>query len=185
MKRTNADVVLDATRSALLELGVKRTTFAEVARRANMSRATLYTHFPDARTAITSVLTRELASLMTASQSMVGPTAHARLMNTLWGGVRRLQDHPVLSKVMDEDPDLLLPYVTTRFGKVQQVALELLVGIVIDGHADGSIRGGRPTTIATSILLAVQSAILGQQIPQVDEDAVSTLLDVIDRGLRS
>lgn len=184
MKRTNVDTVVDATRSALMEIGVKRTTFAEVARRANMSRATLYTHFPDVESAIASVLTRELGGLLSVSQSLVGNTAHERLMGTLRGGVRRLQGHPVLTRVMADDPDLLLPYVVTRFGEVQQVALEKLVGVVIDGQTDGSIRPGRPTTIATSVLLAVQSAILGQQIDQVDSDAVNMLLDMVDRGLR-
>lgn len=174
---------MDATRAALLDVGVRRTTFAEVARRADMSRATLYTHFPDAGTAIAAVLTRELGAVLAASRAMVGPTARARLVDTLRGAVARLQDHPLLQRVMAEDADLLLPYVMVRFGEVQRLALDMLVGLIIDGQADGSIRPGRATTIATSILVAVQSLVLSQRVPHVDEETVAVLLEIVDQGL--
>src|SRR3954454_12141483 len=60
--------VLDATRSAVLAVGVRRTTLTDVARRAGVSRMTLYRLVPDVTTLILEVMTREFAQLMTAAE---------------------------------------------------------------------------------------------------------------------
>ena len=54
------DAILDAARTCVEEFGVKRTTLAEVARRAGVSRPTVYRRWPDTRTLIGQLLTREL-----------------------------------------------------------------------------------------------------------------------------
>ena len=41
------DRVLDAARACVLDVGVRRTTMTDVARRAGVSRMTLYRRFPD------------------------------------------------------------------------------------------------------------------------------------------
>ena len=41
------DRVLDAARACVLAVGVRRTTVTDVARRAGVSRMTLYRRFPD------------------------------------------------------------------------------------------------------------------------------------------
>src|SRR5258707_15793260 len=51
--------VLDAAREALLEVGLRRTTLTDVARRADVSRMTLYRRWPDLRTLVRDVMTRE------------------------------------------------------------------------------------------------------------------------------
>ncbi|MCX6493944.1 MAG: helix-turn-helix domain containing protein, partial [Rhodococcus sp.] len=58
------DTVLDAARSCILERGVKRTTLAEIARRAKVSRPTVYRRWADTRAVVSSLLTREIAALI-------------------------------------------------------------------------------------------------------------------------
>ncbi len=41
------DQILDAARSCVLDFGLRRTTLAEVARRAGVSRPTVYRRWPD------------------------------------------------------------------------------------------------------------------------------------------
>src|SRR6478736_6752607 len=61
--------VLDATRDAVLAVGVRRTTLTDVARRAGVSRMTLYRLVPDVTTLILEVMTREFAALMAAAEA--------------------------------------------------------------------------------------------------------------------
>src|SRR2546421_4014462 len=63
--------VLDATRAAVLAVGVRRTTLTDVARRAGVSRMTLYRLVPDVTTLILEVMTREFAALMAESERHV------------------------------------------------------------------------------------------------------------------
>src|SRR5436309_14628416 len=58
--RHSDDKILDAAQTALLDLGVRNTTLAEVARRAGASRMTLYRRYPDIDALLTEVLGRQL-----------------------------------------------------------------------------------------------------------------------------
>ena len=54
------DQILDAARSCVLDFGLRRTTLAEVARRAGVSRPTVYRRWPDTRAVVADLLTREI-----------------------------------------------------------------------------------------------------------------------------
>lgn len=84
---------------------------------------------------------------------------------------RRLPDEPLFRRVIDVDPDLLLPYLTERVGSTQRIAIEHLQRVITDGHADRSIRAGDPAIMATALLVAVAPFIVSAR-----------LLDGIGRG---
>src|SRR3954465_7421866 len=65
--------VLEATRAAVLAVGVRRTTLTDVARRAGVSRMTLYRLVPDVTTLILEGMTREFAALMADAEQPVPP----------------------------------------------------------------------------------------------------------------
>jgi AcrR family transcriptional regulator len=46
------DAVLDATRDCVLAYGVRRTTVSDVARRAGVSRMSIYRRWPDVRSLV-------------------------------------------------------------------------------------------------------------------------------------
>src|SRR5436853_4256349 len=110
--------VLDATRAAVLAVGVRRTTLTDVARRAGVSRMTLYRLVPDVATLILEVMTREFAALLGAAEDRARRrrSARARLVATTVDVAARLPDEPLFRRVLDVDPELLLPYLTDRIG---------------------------------------------------------------------
>ena len=61
--------ILDATRASVLAVGVRRTTLTDVARRAGVSRMTVYRLVPDVTTLILEVMSREFAALFAAAES--------------------------------------------------------------------------------------------------------------------
>jgi hypothetical protein len=62
------DGVLDAARTCVMAVGVRRTTFSDVARRAGVSRMTLYRRFPDLETLLSALMTREFGRLVDVKQ---------------------------------------------------------------------------------------------------------------------
>src|SRR4030081_1128579 len=62
--RVGDDVLLDAARRCVLAVGVRRTTLAEIARTAQVSRMTLYRRFPDVRSVLAALMTREFSVLL-------------------------------------------------------------------------------------------------------------------------
>ena len=69
--------MLDAARECVLAVGVRRTTFSDVARRAGVSRMTLYRRFGDLEALLSALMTREFGRLVAAAQPQNGGGARA------------------------------------------------------------------------------------------------------------
>ncbi|MGW5046613.1 TetR/AcrR family transcriptional regulator [Streptomyces griseoluteus] len=171
--RSDADTVLDAVRDCVLAVGVRRTTLADVARRAGVSRMTLYRRWPDLRTLVGDLMTREWLAVATRAMpgASEGPHTRARLVTGLVAGVTEFRDHPLFHKILDVDPELLLPYVLDRRGATQEALLALLTDALREGHADGSVRVAHPERQARALLLLVQSFALSLRTMTDEDDA--------------
>ncbi|CAL9340545.1 TetR/AcrR family transcriptional regulator [Streptomyces cellulosae] len=165
------DAVLDAVRDCVLAVGVRRTTLTDVARRAGVSRMTLYRRWPDVRSLVGDLMTREWIAVATGAMPERRPDMTARELLTvgLVDAVRDFVAHPLFRKILDVDPELLLPYVLDRRGASQEALLELLAGVLREGHADGSVRRAPVERQARSVLLIVQSFTLSLRT-MTDED---------------
>ncbi|MCX3287972.1 helix-turn-helix domain containing protein [Streptomyces sp. NEAU-H22] len=165
------DVVLDAVRDCVLAVGVRRTTMTDVARRAGLSRMTLYRRWPDVRSLVGDLMTREWIAVATGSMPESRPELGTRppLIDGLVAGVKAFRAHPLFQKIVDVDPELLLPYVLDRRGASQEALLELLAGALREGHADGSVREAPAARQARTVLLILQSFALSLRT-MTDED---------------
>src|SRR3954452_22241572 len=141
MSRDLPEPVLAATRAAVLAVGVRRTTLTDVARRAGVSRMTLYRLVPDVATLILEVMTREFAALLAAAEQRAGRrrSARARLVATTVDVATRLPDEPLFRRVLDVDPELLLPYLTDRIGSTQRLAVAHVRRMLAEGVAGGAV----------------------------------------------
>ncbi|HEX6875789.1 MAG TPA: TetR/AcrR family transcriptional regulator [Nocardioidaceae bacterium] len=149
------DRYLDAARECILATGWKRTTLTDVARRAGVSRMTIYRTWPDMQTLLADLMTREWGGVV-AEVAAAG--AGGSVLERLSAGVSRtvaaLRSNDLLRKIVEVDPEMLLPYLLQRRGRSQDNILDLLVPLVEEGQADGSVRSGDPVLLARSMVLA-------------------------------
>jgi AcrR family transcriptional regulator len=180
--------ILDATRASVLAVGVRRTTLTDVARRAGVSRMTVYRLVPDVTTLILEVMSREFAALFAAAESDARRrrTARARIAATTASVVRRLHDAPLFHRVLDVDPELLLPYLTDRLGTTQRIAAARIRRMLADGQADGSVRRGNLDTMALALVLMVTPFVVSaRMLDELGADDVLTELErIVDAALR-
>jgi AcrR family transcriptional regulator len=172
--RHKKDAVLDATRDCVLAVGVRRTTLTDVARRAGVSRMTIYRRWPDVQTLVADLMTREWAGVVSRvappeDGSPVRPQAVAALV----AGVSALRAHPLFHKIIEVDPEVLLPYMLERRGTSQDAMLRALETTLRAGHHDGSVRIGHPTRQARSVLLVLQSFAMSGHIMTGDDPVLS------------
>lgn len=158
--RSAHDALLDAARATILAVGWRRTTLTDVARRAGVSRMTLYRRWPDMQTLLADLMTREWSGI--AIEPGDGP-ARSRIAAGVAAAVAALRDNALFAKILHVDPELLLPYVLDRRGRTQDAILDLLSARIGEGQADGSVRDGAPTLLARSVLLAAHGFALSAQ----------------------
>jgi AcrR family transcriptional regulator len=153
-----AEAILAAARAAVIDFGVKRTTLSDVARRAGVSRMTVYNRFGDLHDLMRALMTVEFGTLLEhVAARASGQHARARLVAALVLIAHQLPANPLFRKVRAAEPELLAPYVLERLGGTQQVGLELTERSIAEGQADGSIRTGKVRALAGTVLLIEQS----------------------------
>lgn len=152
------EALLDATQACVLAVGVRRTTMTDVARRAGVSRMTLYRRYADVTSLMQALMTREFSAIVgqVEAETVALPSAREQLVATAVAGVERLTRHPLFARIADADPELLLPYLTTRLGAFQRAVVARMERRVAAGIADGSIVAGDPARIARAIELALR-----------------------------
>ncbi|RVW03556.1 TetR/AcrR family transcriptional regulator [Rhodococcus spongiicola] len=151
------DLILDAARSCVLDFGLRRTTLAEVARRAGVSRPTVYRRWPDTRAVVADLLTREIHVVI---PGIVGDEpARIQLVRAVVEVATGMREHPLYMKILRSDPDLIMTYVIERLGTSQREIVERVSLAVAAGQVDGSIRVGDPAHIAAMVLLIAQSTV--------------------------
>jgi AcrR family transcriptional regulator len=147
------DAILDAARATVLDFGVRRATLTEVARRAGVSRMTVYRRYEDGLRLIRALMTREFGAVVVEAAEVAArePDGRSRVAAAAAGTVERLLGHPLLLRILELEPELLVPYLTARLGEFQRQGLAQLTGAVAAGQADGSIRAGDPAVLAATI----------------------------------
>jgi len=180
--------ILAATRASVLAVGVRRTTLTDVARRGGVSRMTLYRLVPDVTTLILAVMASEFAALLEAAEARASRrrSARARIVATVVEVARTLPDEPLFRRVIDVDPELLLPYLTERVGATQQLAAAHLRRMLEEGIADGSVRRTDLDVLALTMVLAVAPFVVSARLLDTvgREPALDELARLLDGWLR-
>ena len=146
------DALLDAARAGIVAVGWKRCTLTDVARRAGVSRMTIYRRWSDMETLLADVMTREFSALVGPPAGVDDPVE--RLAAGVASTVAALRDNELFHKIVTVDPELLLPYLLDRQGRTQVALLGLLESWIVAGQRTGDVRRGDPALLARSVLLA-------------------------------
>jgi AcrR family transcriptional regulator len=157
------DALLDAARAGILAVGWRRTTLTDVARRAGVSRMTIYRRWPDMQTLLADLMTREWAVVVEDSALGADASPLQRVAGGVAATVAGLRGNELFAKILEVDPELLLPYLLDRRGRTQDAILGLVEAVIVEGQADGSVRAGSPRLLARSLMLAAHGFALSAQ----------------------
>lgn len=172
------DAYLDAARDCILDVGWRRTTLTEVARRAGVSRMTIYRTWSDMQTLLGDLMTREWGGVVQAAVAAEDPSQGAveRMVDGIVRTVRSLRDNELFVRIIELDPELVLPYVLSRRGRSQDLILAITGDAIRAGQATGDVRDGNPVALARGLLLAAHGFVLSAHT-MVDDEVSEAELD--------
>jgi AcrR family transcriptional regulator len=166
------DGYLDAARECILDVGWRRTTLTEVARRAGVSRMTIYRAWSDMPALLGDLMTREWTGLVTGQVDLSGEPTPVRVADAMTGCVEALRDNELFTRIVELDPELILPYLLARRGRSQELVIGVLAAAVTEGQRLGTVRDGNAVTIARGLVLAAHGFVLSAHT--MLDDAVDT-----------
>lgn len=177
--RTSEDLALDAAREAILAVGWSRTTLTDIARRAGLSRMTLYRRWPEMNALLGDLMTREWAGLVALTTESRSANPRERLVADIVQTVAALRRNELFTRIIELDPEMLLPYLLDRAGRSQELVLTLLGAGISAGQQTGDVRDGDPALLARAVVLAAHGFTLSAQT--MTDDGIAD--DDFDREL--
>jgi AcrR family transcriptional regulator len=118
MAPSTRERILDAAFEAVARHGLSRLTMDDVARLAGLSRQSVYRYFDSKDALIQSVVFREEEAFIEGIRA-----AHARherpedgMREAILFCLRTAREHPLLDRLLASEPEVLLPFLTTRGG---------------------------------------------------------------------
>jgi AcrR family transcriptional regulator len=122
--------ILAATYSCVARYGLAKTTIEDAAREARLSRATVYRYFPGGRDELlrdvisweTTRFFLRLADAVADASDFAGLLEEALLF-----AHRAVDDHDVLQKILQTEPERLLPTLTVESDRIRPLISAFLV----------------------------------------------------------
>jgi AcrR family transcriptional regulator len=159
---TVGDRILDAAASCVRDFGLDRVTVAEIARRARVSRPTVYRRWPDTRSILAALLTSRVTGVLRDVPS--GGVGREALVERIVAVAARLREDELVMSVFRSAPELAMVYIAERLGTSQQILIDAVAAEVEAAQAEGSVRKGDPRQLAAMMLLITQSSIQSARI---------------------
>jgi AcrR family transcriptional regulator len=178
------DGYLDSARACILDVGWRRTTLTEVAKRAGVSRMTIYRAWPDMGSLLGDLMTREWVGIAAATRVAAADTTTPEgIAEAALATVRALRDNELFVRIVELDPDLMLPYLLHRRGRSQEALVEILAAEIASGQVDGAIRAGDPVLMARSLTLAAHGFVFSAMTMTDDRIGLDDLDAEYARGV--
>ncbi|MGW0605168.1 TetR family transcriptional regulator [Streptomyces sp. NPDC002640] len=121
--------ILDAALEQFTLLGLRRSSMDDVAKRAGVSRVTVYRRFQAKDKLVEATLLREHRRFFLRLDAAVAglPTMEERVVEGFAVALRHTRAHPLLGGLLRLEPELVLPYLTVRGSTILSVTVSYLV----------------------------------------------------------
>lgn len=133
--------LLEAAYACVARYGLGKTTMDDVAREAGMSRATVYRYFPGGRDElINEVVAWETGRFFgRLADAISGTDGFAHMVEeALMFAHRAVVDHEVLQKILQTEPDRLLPQLTVQTDRL----IGVIGAFLLPQLRSAGVRGG-------------------------------------------
>ena len=175
--------ILDAADALIATRGVRGMTIAELARRAGVSRPTVYRSWTDADDVVRSALLRRVAVIL--DEFPAPATTRTAIVDDVLRFAALFRADRVYRHLLTEEPEAFTRYTLERVGSSQRAILAWLAAAIRAAQHDGSVRGDDPQAMAVMLLLVAQSALLshGTVSELIDESSFERELRAAVEGL--
>lgn len=167
--------ILDAALEQFELVGIRRSSVEDVARRAGVSRVTVYRRFPRKDVLIREMATREVTRVVAAVDAETsGIDAFSdRIAESFVAMLRVVREHPLVTRLLAVEPDEMLRYLTIEAEPVIAIGTAYVAEQIRRAQLAGEAPSYDPEPVAEILTRLAHSLLLTPAgvIPLSDEKA--------------
>lgn len=167
--------ILDAAYELFCRQGVQRTTMDDVARRAGVSRITVYRRLASKDALVEQVVLREFRRyfdqfLLDIAQA---ETVADRVAVGFVSSLRAIRSHPLIGGRLAAEPEVVLPSLVGAGGTTLQVVSRFVAGQLRREQAAGNVAAEVDVDVVAELMVRLCASFLlsGSDLVDVDDDA--------------
>ncbi|WP_433469474.1 TetR/AcrR family transcriptional regulator [Spirillospora sp. CA-128828] len=177
--------VLDAAYEQFSRMGIQRSTMEDVARRAGVSRITVYRRFATKDALVEQVVRREFRRyfdrfLIDIEQA---DTAADRVVLGFVSSLRAIRGNPLIGGLMATEPDTVLPSMINDGGRTMAVVRRFVAGQLRREQHAGHVQGDLDVDFVAEMMVRISASFLAIPSHLVDLDDDEQLAAIARRFL--
>ncbi|MQY21823.1 hypothetical protein NRB20_49360 [Nocardia sp. RB20] len=184
--------ILDAALTRVLQVGIRRASLDDIARRAGVNRVTIYRRFTTKENLIDAMLAREiqrtLAEVTTIATATKG--VDQQIEETIVYVLTRTHTHPLVTQLLDVAPEEILDFYTVRGQQSVKSGIRYIVHVLESTQKSGAIDQYdiRPVAellarLAHSVLLTPVGDLDFRDEDQVRAFVATSIVPLVKHGL--
>ncbi|QFU92085.1 TetR/AcrR family transcriptional regulator [Amycolatopsis sp. YIM 10] len=177
--------VLDAAYEQFCRLGIQRSTMEDVARRAGVSRITVYRRFATKDALVEQVVRREFRRYF--DQFLVdieqAETAADRVVLGFVSSLRAIRGNPLIGGLMEAEPDLLVPSMINDGGRTLATVRQFVAGQLRREQRAGTVAAELDADVVAELMVRLSASFLAIPSHVIDLDDDEQLAEVARKFL--
>lgn len=175
------DAYLDAAARCFARHGVGRTSLPDIARELGVSRTTVYRRAGSIGRLASLLLARELHTLLATLPEIVdGVQGPRSLTHLLAGVVHFCREHPVVAKVLDDEPELIGAFLEQHLPSVIEQVCVASEPLIANGMDVGLLRRCHPSALAELLVRVLVTCIITPPAADVGAFLEQTLVPLLE-----
>ncbi len=164
--------ILDAAYEQFCRTGIRRSTMEDVARRAKVSRVTVYRRFATKDTLVEHVVRREFRRyfdqfLIDIEQAR---TAADRVVLGFVSSMRAIRGNPLIGGLIEAEPELLVPSMISDGGRTLATVRQFVAGQLRREQRAGHVPDDLDADLVAELMVRVSASFLSTPSHIVDLD---------------
>ncbi|MGW4366640.1 TetR/AcrR family transcriptional regulator [Nocardia takedensis] len=172
--------IMDAALDRILQVGIRRSSLDDIARRCGVNRVTIYRRFARKQNLVEAVLERETERMLAEVTALAArtETADAQIEETVLYVLRRTRLHVLVAQLLQVAPEEVLSFFTVRGRDVVTLGIDFTGEILTTAQELGLIAGYEVRPVAEILARLAHSVMLTPHagIDFTDETAVRTFV---------
>ncbi|MFD7293574.1 TetR/AcrR family transcriptional regulator [Streptomyces sp. NPDC059897] len=154
--------LLDAAYEQFCRMGIKRSTMADVARLAGVSRITVYRRFDTKEALVEHVVRREFRRYFErfASEIRGADTVADRVVVGFVSSLRAIRHNRLIGGLMAVEPDSVVPSMTTDGGRTQHVVQQFVAARLREEQRAGQVAAEVDVDVVAEMMVRVCTSFL-------------------------